>query len=315
MKVLFRLFAIYSLILTVVPSSVCHADIEDESYGTEKQINPQKLRPIQFTLATDMIGKSQIHNRYLWDHHVKYGQSSLNLDVACYYDPSYEEGALISGGWSRTKIDWNHNPYFAQKYFDVATLALSFFTGRCYGWFWQARAAINVSTMDFNLSHYADYDLLLWGRYPLYNWSGANFHLGILAQTGMKADRVYPIIGVDWQVTPSCQLNLIFPINISALYTFADFWTVGVSGRFFNTRFRVSGQDYNIHYQKAVIEYRSSGVEALVSYSDGDWVFGNLHAGYMVSGRIKISNQHHRYGRWFDLQGAPYVGGEAFVKF
>lgn len=310
----------FAIMLTAAPATSYAdvAEIEDNAYGTfgvDTQTDPTNLYAFKFNASGDIFGSSTVRKEGFIDQRLKYGQGNLNLDATVYYNPICTEGVLLSAGWMVTKIDWEENPFFEQKYFHTATAALSFFTGRLEGWFWQTRFALNVSTDDFNFTDYATYDFLLWGRYPLYNWPNAAFHVGFLAQTGMKADQVYPILGIDWQVTPAWKLNMIFPLNISALYTFRDYWTAGVAGRFFSTRNRASESEEPLFFSRAVVEYRSAGIEVLVNYDNRGRISANLHAGYMIAGRMKVSNRHHRHSHWFDIGGTPYVGGELGIKF
>lgn len=315
MKQLWKGIAAIAFILNF---GACWSSAIEDEYGTvgaEEQIAPQALRPLKFNGSANIVGGAEIHKRHFRGQKLHYALASVDADYAFYYNRRYEEGAILSAIWSHVHIGWHDNPFFRQENFDTASLVLDAFSGRCANWFWMVRAGINVSTETWDFSHYATYDFLLWGRYSFVDRETLAFHIGFLAQTGMKVDRVYPIVGIDWRATENVKVNLVFPVNLSALYTFSHYWTVGAAGRFFNTRNRVDSGDRPPFLPQAIVEYRTGGLEALVNFDNKDWLYANVHAGYSMGGKMKISNRHHRHGRWFKLGCAPYVGGELAIKF
>ena len=303
---------LWSLLL-LAPLS-CYADLDDESYGAETQVDPQDTARLKLTAVTDVVSRARVTWHHGSKHYLNYASSNVNLDVGFYSQPAHREGAYLSAGLTRTKLHWKHNPFFRQHFFDTATLALNAYSARCYGWVWLARAAINISTDHFDFNHYANYDMLLWGTSTLEQWPSGHIHVGLLIQTGMKIDHVYPILGVDWQVTENFKLNLIFPINISAIYTVADGWTLGVNGRFILTRYRLNQSHFNNFYSRGLVEYRNAGLEGALSYQKNA-IIANIHAGYMFGGRLKIANRHFRHSHWFDIGSSPYGGAEVALKF
>jgi hypothetical protein len=312
-KALLSLFILGTFLIIPVAS---YADLDDESYGAEKQVDPQEQAAAKLNFVTDVLAPASVSQEKGKIHadRVKYASSNVNFDMGIYSNPGHQEGLYLSTGWTRTKLHWEHNPFFRQRFFDTLTFAFNAFSARCQGWTWLGRAAINVSTNHFEPSRYASYDFLLWGTSELPQWSTGHFHVGVLAQTGMKIDRVFPILGVDWQATENLKINLVFPINIGVAYSINDAWKASVNGRFFSTRYRINESGVNRYYSQGLIEYQNQGLEANLSY-DYRYASANIHAGYMFGGRMKISNRHHRRGIWFDIGGSPYLGAEFAAKF
>lgn len=316
MKRLFSFFNSMFFSICILHSFPSHAQIESQSVGDEQLIQPQNLHPFKLILSSDRTGASKLtkkHNDEDFENtELKYGQANATLEATFYYDPCRVEGAIATAGYSHTLFDWNANPYFEQQNFNTLTLGIDGFSGRCNGWFWQARLAANFDLDHFNFNYYTTFDGLLWGRYSSPQCQDWGFHFGIIGQTGMHVDRVYPILGADWQYSPKLKLNLIFPLNVSAIYKFDCNWSAGVGGRFFDTRHRTGNDEPK---PMAIICYRAIGAEALINYSNCDWMDANIHAGYIVTGKLKVSNKHQEHGKWFEIGYAPYIGAQADFKY
>lgn len=289
------------------------AQLEDQSIADQKQINPEKLHPFKLNLAADYAAETKLEKSGFHGQRLTYGQSNATLEGTFYYNPCLVEGAIALAGYSHTLLDWKCNPYFNQKNFDTLTLGFKAFSGRCSKWFWQAYLATNLDLDHQNYNYYATYDMLLWGRYNLcFGDEDLGFHVGFIGQTGMRVDRVYPILGIDWQYSPKWKFNAVFPLNVSAVYSYDCFWKMGVGGRFFDTRHR-TGKDQPL--PMAIICYRTIGAEAFIAFTDCDWLEANLHAGYIVCGKVKISNRQQEDGKWFEVDPSPYVGAEVNLKY
>lgn len=289
------------------------AQLEDQSVADQHQVNPEKLHPFKLTLSADYAGETTLNKSGFHHQKLTYGQSNATLEGTFYYNKCLVEGAIASVGYSHTLLDWCNNPYFNQKNFDTLTIAVKGFSGRCCNWFIQAFLGANFDLDHQNFDYYTTYDALLWGRYDLCCCNrDIGLHVGIIAQTGMHVDRVYPILGFDWKVNDKWKLNAIFPLNVSAVYTYNCNWNMGVGGRFFDTRHR-TGDDQPL--PMAIVCYRTIGAEAFVNYSDCDWVEANIHAGVITGGKVKVSNRHQEDGKWFDVDPSPYVGAQVVLKY
>lgn len=292
------------------------AQIESQSIGDEHLIKPQSLHPFSFNFSADRTGASDLtkkhkHHDHFEDRTLKYTQANATLEGTFYYNPKCVEGAIATAGYSYTRFQWA-NPFFDQTDFNTLTVSIKGFSGRCDGWFWQGQIAANFDLDNFDFNHYTTFDMLLWGRYNVRYCPGWGVHVGILAQTGMRDDRVYPVLGFDWQYSPKLKINMVVPLNVSAIYTLNENWSAGIGGRFFDTRHR-TGKDQPL--PEAIIAYRTIGAEALINYTNCDWAEGNIHAGWILTGKLKISNRRQEHGKWFDVGGAPYLGASGVIKF
>jgi hypothetical protein len=226
-----------------------------------------------------------------------------------YYDECHGEGLGVGIGYINTHFDWNHNPFFKVKDVGQVAFTLSGFSARIKNWMWHAQATLNWEPKYKKFWDYTNYDLILWGKYDYLD--NVNLHLGFLAQTGMKIDHIYPIIGFDWTINEKWQLNVILPLNISINYLIDSSWTASLAARVWNIRYRV-GEDENV--ERGLLYYRNQGAEFAINYAKGH--FGaNIHAGVTLGGQFRVSDRNNQHKRHFDMNSAAYVGGEAVVKF
>jgi hypothetical protein len=297
---------------TALACGSVNADMDDDVYAGEQMIDSSSEgddRPFSISFRQDYIQKAKVHKDGL-DGNVKYHDSEIEASAVFYYNAEHHEGAIASVAYTDVHFDWNANPYFDQKRFHQATFSLAGFTRRLDNWMWQLQASMNWDTRHRDFNHYTNYDLVLWGRYEIDECTG--FHVGLLAQTGMKIDKTYPIIGMDYQINENWQLNLVLPMNVSLIYTINENWTTGVVGRFFDIRRRV-GKDQPL--PEALLEYRNIGLEYALNYSFDKWLALNVHIGESFGGKFKISNKHHKHGHHFKYDGAAYFGSEIVAKF
>jgi hypothetical protein len=190
---------------------------------------------------------------------------------------------------------------------DQLSFTFTTFSQRLHNWLWMASLTANWEPRFNNFSEYTNYDLLFWGRYACNR--DFNMHIGFFAQTGMKIDRIYPVIGFDWLINPKWKLNAIFPLNISVVYTINDNWNAALAGRLFDLRYRLGS-----HEKRALLQYRNCGAELAINYERKHFS-ANIHGGVTTGGQFKLSNRHNKNKRHFDMEPAGYCGGEAVVKF
>ena len=211
----------------------------------------------------------------------------------------------------RTRLDWKDNPFFTQKDYDTVSLNFGGATQRFTDWTWRGQISVNFDNIEYwNIDDYMTYDLLLWGRYACRPDIG--FHIGFLALTGMKIDRVYPVIGIDWTYNRFWKINLIFPMDLSVVYSPNACWEISLAGRFFFQRNRVKKDQY---LSRGLWFYTSSGLELAVKYKPRKWISVNIHAGEDFGGHLKVANRHYKEGRRLRFDGAPYGGAEIDINF
>lgn len=243
--------------------------------------------------------------------HLKFATGDVDLSFIYYYDPCVHEGASIGLTYTRTRLDWKFNPFFTQKDFDMISLNLAGFTQRLDDWTWRAQVSLNFTNIEYwDFEDYMNFDILVWGRYAYTQDIGV--HIGFLALTGMKIDRLYPIVGIDWTYDCHWKLNLVFPMDVSLVYSLNHSWAFSLAGRFFDQRQRVKDHQF---YSKGLWHYTSSGVEFAVKYTPTKWITANIHAGENFGGHLKIANRHYREGHRLSFGSAPYAGAEIDVNF
>ncbi len=302
------------LLACFTSTTLLYADFDTDSYGNEEMVQPEEkvAGPFKIEANYDGAAKADFRESALEGQNLRFATGSIAGSFVFYYNPCYKEGAVVALGYVDTLIDWNHNPFFDQDRFHTARVALGGFSERVKRWNWQAQVAVNINTDHWNLADYSTYDLLLWGRYQWLCNPDIGLHIGFLAETGMKIDRIYPIVGFDWKINSCWKINAIFPINFSVVYNWTNNLALSVGSRFFDVRYR-AGKDQPL--PMALVEYRSVGAEAGVTYTYAPWFNANLHAGYILGGSLKISDRHHMHGRHFKFRSSAYVGGEVDVKF
>lgn len=293
----------------VLATGYLHADINDGDISQEKIPTDTSDKPFQIAAYGDSISKAKFSNKCLDDEGVRYGHVGVEGIFAFYGNSCFGEAAYFEADLSQTLIRWKENPYFSQEDFNCLSLSLGGFTERATGWKLWAEIDVNIDTDHACKSDYYTYDGFLWGRYNYSETLG--IHVGFLGETGMKIDRVYPILGVDWQAMENLKLNLVFPLNISAVYMIDDCLAVAVAARFFQSRFRV-GEDEPV--PRGLVCYRSVGIEFAVSHTLS-WIQSNVHIGYNTGGILKVANRHYENRHRFKFKSAPYYGGEVRVLF
>ena len=303
-----QLFFISCFILNVF-SLLANVEIDPEDIGSEKITQPAKRTPFSFETHVDVVGPSKINDKGCnKGNKVNFATSDVEAGMVVYYCPSYTEGARVAVGFTPTYLRWQDNPWFDQDHFNKLSLSLSGFSARLDRWFWRGQLTVNFDTQEWQ-SKYMSYDILLWGRYAYSKSIG--IHIGFLAETGLKMDRVYPVIGIDWQISRNWKLNLVYPVNISLLYAFSPKWSIGAAGRFFNPRFRVNHKDHSL---KPLVRYTNIGAEFIVKYENTN-TSANLHVGSTLGGTLRVANSRNEEAHHYHLDPSFYGGAEIDIKF
>lgn len=293
--------------LGVMPALFADIDIYD--YGSEDIKKPAKEVPYSFELTADIIGDAKIKDGFFKGEKFKFSEVDAELGMVVYYCPAYVEGANVSLSYTATRFKWDSNPWFDQQSFNTISLNLGGFTERLSKWFWQGQIGVNLDTDGSTIRDYLTYDFILWGR-RAYN-KNIGFHIGLLAQTGMRMNYFYPILGADWQMSRNWKLNLVFPVNVSLEYTLNRHWSLALAGRNFNSRHRAGKRE---GFSKAVLRYQNVGAEFAVKY-EKEGIVANVHAGTTLGGSLRVANRHNHHHERYKLKPSGYVGAESTVKF
>lgn len=306
-KILFFLLASAAVFNSSLSADIDFQDIGPTEIDGVKESDDRGPFKIEFTF--DAVGKAKVKDL---DHgrRLQFATAEVELSAIFYHNASISEGASIGISYDRSRFDWQHNPFFEQKDFDQASLMLSFSSERLCDWLWKGQLSANFDNLEhWNYNEYMNYDMLLWGRY---NFRNVGINLGFLAFTGMKIDRVYPIIGVDWKWGQKWAINLVFPMNISVVYNINKKWAVLLAGRLFFERHRLK---HNEILNKGLFVYSTAGAEFGINFTPNAKFLANLHLGYDTGGRFKKANMHYHNKRNFTIEGAPYAGCELDYAF
>lgn len=306
-----RLLQILCLPLLLVTQGV-YGDIDSGIFGSEKMAEPEKesQRPFSVYFSYDNVCNSNFSNNEFKGESQSYSEAEVEVGSVFYYNSCYEEGGRATVGYTYADFQWNQNPYFRQNRFNVTSFELGFATKRLTNWLWQANVSMNIDANHFNVSKYANYDLLLWGRYSMRPNIG--YHVGFLAFAGMHVNKIWPIIGFDWVINKKWKLNAVYPLNVSLVYQFNRCFSASLAGRAFINRYRV-GKDEPV--PEAIFEYRNTGAEFALNYEWCSRLKVNLHVGHTLGGQIRISDKNYFHTRHLDIDGACYFGGNLDYSF
>ncbi|MBA2367918.1 MAG: hypothetical protein H0V82_02705 [Candidatus Protochlamydia sp.] len=317
---LFFLFLLISGISTFLKADDISLDFSD--YGKEpiNVINNQeanssagsnndKPRPFSLNVYFDSVAPAKIDKGFYKGDEFRFTEAEAELGMVFYYCPAYSEGANIALSYTATYLHWSENPFFEQDHFNTLALSLGGITKRLENWLWRGQFDINYDIGSGFMGQYLFYDLLLWGRYSYSKNIG--LHVGFLGQTGMGLDRVWPILGADWQMSKRWKINLVYPVNIALEYTLNQTWSLALAIRNFNTRHRVKKNESN---SKSLIRYQNSGAELGVKYEKAG-ITANIHAGTTLGGDFRIANAQNNNPHHYKLRPSGYIGGEVDVKF
>ncbi len=294
----------------IIEGDIANENIESPLQTVKRP--EQKGGPFRWEVTSDAIGRAKLSKHHLHHQNLYYFETEVNDTLVFYYKPEPIEVAYFTAGYNFIKLDWIQNSFFHQKDFNILNLALGGISKRFDKWLWRTQILANMDLDHMNLNEYLTWDLLLWGRCK-YN-DKMNMHVGLYVWTGMRVNRVIPILGFDWRINSKWKLNAVFPVNLSLVYCLKKSWTLALAARAFSSRERVGRHE---RLNKGIYEYRSAGVELNLRYKNEDWfpVEAHIHAGYNIGGVIKISHRHHNHSRTFDIGMAPYVGGELSARF
>lgn len=294
------------------------ADLNDDDFGAQTMLSTKNIEeepcgsPFAGHISFDIAGQADFdkHKCHPWLDDIKFGIADAVASAVFYYDKCNKEGLLASGVYTFTHLKWR-NPYFDQYNFNTVSFAIAGFSERMENWKIQWQVKANVDLNHYSGWSYWNYDIILATRYAYNENLGLDF--GFIAFTGMKIDRLYPIIGFDWKINDCWKLNVVYPTNISIVYNFTKEISVMLASRAVFSRHRV-GEDN--HLRRGLIQYRAAGGEFGVSYDSEDGnLHGNLHAGALFGGKLKVSNRHYEDSRLFKFSGAPYIGGDFVYRF
>lgn len=269
----------------------------------EELVVPQQMpKEDPWSLIGDYvsIGKSSFRKPHS-HHHLAFSQGKV---LATYTESTNNiSGYSFGAGYQNTHFSTKKHFSFHDKHFHNLLLDMGAFTRHIDRWNWSSNLELQVNTEHFSLSRYTLFTGLLTGQYQWHK--KRNLYAGITFTTGMRYTKVLPVIGFDYRPTKKLTFNAVFPINISAVYTLTDDWTVDIGLRFFLSRQRFGRID---HPKRGFITYRNTGIEGGINYKCNDRITVNLFAGEAFGGRLRVSNHHDHNRHHYRQKPAPYIG-------
>jgi hypothetical protein len=274
-------------------------------------VNPSKpeIRNVfEIDASTNFLGRAKFRSRDLGRDRIRYFENREQISYTHFID--CDTGFNIGLSYMDTGIFWRENPDFHQECFQNACVSLGLYSTYCPDWLWRANitARFNVDSTPWTRS--VMYAPTFWGRYSLSKRIG--LHVGFTAETDLRRDKFWPIFGVDWQVTKSFKLNLVFPVDISAVYALTPHWSLAAAVRWFRYRTRIGRHDV-LH--GGFSEYQNTGTEIRLCYEYSPFIQINAHGGEAWGGFLRISNHKDRHAVYYKFKSSPYVGGDLVIRF
>ncbi len=253
-------------------------------------------------------GKSKFKRASLSGESIAYSKGMLSTTYQMTMKPDLDLFAKMA--YTQTKLNWDANPYFTKEDYSYFALTLGTVYTKLDNWWWQFALQGRVDPKHWNMSHYAQYDGVLHGRYTYNdNWG---IHIGLWGQTGLKKSEMWPVLGVDYKINESWSCRVILPNEASLEYTWNDQWSAQLSARVFRSRHRLSKE---APLAKGIFEYRALGAELGLRYHSESSMTARVFLGSSGEGDLKMMNAA---GSTLDImkhKGAAYIGIELSLEF
>ncbi len=261
----------------------------------------------------DYIGPAYFENSPLKNQSLSYFQTDAYLGQGFVFNEY--EAAIFELGYSWTHLGWKENPYFLQDDFHFVNLLFNGSTSRIEDWYWRVNASLNFDRNSFNLTENSLYGLTLWGRYDLCDsiLPGFGLNIGFVGRTGIDQTLLCPILGIDFELRDNIKLNLVYPVDISAIYTINENWSLALAGKFWDFRHRITKND---NLPRGIVDYKNKGAEFAINYDCTENFTANVHVGTTFKNAdIKITDKYDREVADNKFKGVGYLGGGLSFKF
>ncbi|MDP1836237.1 MAG: hypothetical protein Q8K75_09985 [Chlamydiales bacterium] len=238
---------------------------------------------------------------------ISYFESQLMITYNHFFDQC--NAISFGGAFGSNGINWRESPAINKNTFNTGSVTLGGYSKQYQRWLWRANFTARFS-LDERVPTYVLYTSALWGRYDLTCRFGT--HVGYFFETGMRKDKVWPILGFDYEFSDCLKLYAVYPFEVSLHYDVCRPWAIEISSRFFRYRDRMGDAQPD---PRGLIEYRNTGAEFRLVY---DWfpaIKGNIHAGYTFGGDLRVTDRRDNNAIHYKFDPAPYFGGEFNLKF
>jgi hypothetical protein len=266
--------------------------------------------PFFFTAFYDYVGPAEFKDQPFKGDKLNFNWGTAELASFVYFNECYKEGIAIGLNYTHSHLGWEENPRFDEENFSSAGVTINAFSGRLNDWMFKGFIKYMLDTNHPDFNHYSLWDI---GAYGSYNYcEGLSLDFGFYAETGMKVDRVWPVIGFIWQYSDCISIHAVFPQDLNVIYQINNCWSAGVGIQFFRVRNRIGHAET---LSRAIWLYENTGINGSITYEMSQLTYFSLHAGYTIGGRLKIADRHYDEKHHFKFKSAPYIGGELAVKF
>lgn len=253
------------------------------------------------------IGGSCFRTPGFSGQHISYYESQAMLSYNHFFNP--RNAISLGAAYGNNGIDWRQAPDFTKDTFQTASFTLGGYSKEYERWLWRANFTARFS-LNEKIPTYVLYTSALWGRYDLTHRFGT--HVGYFFETGLRKDKVWPILGFDYEITDTLKLYAVYPFEASVRYDFCQPWAMELSSRFFRYRDRLGANEPN---PQGLVEYNNTGAELRLVYDNFPMIKANIHLGYAFGGDLRVSNRKDKNPIYYKFDGATYLGGDFNLKF
>ena len=270
--------------------------------------NPLR-RPFEVWGDYIAIGKAHFDDKALADHSFHYRRGRASASISCLLN--CKTALRVAAHYNDYTLDWRGNPYFTETHFPEVGLSIAGMTSCIPRWCWIGAIGLFVQTeRKASIGKYGTWRGLLYGRYALCKDFGVD--IGFLVERGIDNTFIFPIVGFDWCITRRLRADVVFPLDAALTYCINPYLSVAVGARWIRTRLRLGE---NNPLPLGILEFRTYGAEGrlIIRPSPG---FGiELFAGATIDGWIRVENPTAFHLQYENVNGAPYVGAEAYAHF
>ncbi|MDF2549044.1 MAG: hypothetical protein K0S07_111 [Chlamydiales bacterium] len=239
---------------------------------------------------------------------LKYRSRDINIS---YELPVKEETQIFWGfGDTSSKIGWDGNPEFTQQNFNTFNVTFGAKSKEVKDWDLDGSVTARFDTERGTLAHNTLYRIVTHGRYTYTDDIG--LHVGFVAHTGLRKDKVFPILGVDYALTPEWSLSLILPEKLAVAYAFHEYFTAELATKTFFERHRVGHHET---LSRGFAEYSNVGTELAINMKKCEKMEANIHAGATWGGRLRTSTARETAATHYHLRSVFYMGARVAVSF
>lgn len=272
-----------------------------------------KKHPIHFDGEFRDIGKAKFRTHPVKGSHVEYQDAHAFLYYSHYINA--ENALSWKLGYSFLDFNWLRNPRFKENDYHFVGASVGWVTHALKDWRWILATAVSVDAQTFNFGQSGVYYGLVWGRYRFSDTIG--MHIGWTGFVGVKNGYVLPIVGIDWRVGNHWRFNGIFPVNLSIVYLFNQYWSMALEAATFGRPYRFP---MRVHggigrFRNGIFEVYSKGIELDLRFRTGDLFYASVGGGWNFGGWILIKDHENHHAKYYKFNTAPYVQGKIELTF